>query len=108
MTCYDVFNGDADGICALQQLRLREPREAELVTGMKRDMDRAAYWAFRAAYGGYPGAMEFIGDIYAEGHWVVTDRRLAAAWYRRAARRGHESAANKLKELQARARQNKP
>lgn len=34
----DVFNGDADGICALHQLRLAEPREAELVTGVKRDI----------------------------------------------------------------------
>lgn len=36
---YDVFNGDADGICALTQLRLAEPREAQLVTGVKRDID---------------------------------------------------------------------
>ncbi len=35
---YDVFNGDADGICALHQLRMAEPREAELVTGVKRDI----------------------------------------------------------------------
>lgn len=35
---YDVFNGDADGLCALLQLRLAEPREAELVTGVKRDI----------------------------------------------------------------------
>jgi len=39
MKYYDVFNGDADGICALQQLRLAEPRpEAGLVTGVKRDI----------------------------------------------------------------------
>lgn len=35
---YDVFNGDADGICALHQLRLAEPRDAVLVTGVKRDI----------------------------------------------------------------------
>ncbi|HYN78591.1 MAG TPA: acetyltransferase [Lamprocystis sp. (in: g-proteobacteria)] len=34
----DVFNGDADGICALQQLRLAQPRESSLVTGVKRDI----------------------------------------------------------------------
>lgn len=35
----DVFNGDADGICALHQLRLHTPRpEALLVTGVKRDI----------------------------------------------------------------------
>lgn len=38
MQFYDIFNGDADGICALQQLRLEEPRAAERVTGVKRDV----------------------------------------------------------------------
>ena len=38
MTCFDVFNGDADGLCALQQLRLDAPRESVLVTGVKRDI----------------------------------------------------------------------
>ncbi|EEX35610.1 MAG: DHH family phosphoesterase [Vibrio metschnikovii] len=35
---YDVFNGDADGIIALLQLRLAEPIESQLVTGVKRDI----------------------------------------------------------------------
>lgn len=34
----DVFNGDADGICALQQLRLANPCESTLITGVKRDI----------------------------------------------------------------------
>ncbi|MCU0803864.1 MAG: DHH family phosphoesterase [Burkholderiales bacterium] len=38
MTRYDVFNGDADGLCALQQLRLAFPADAVLVTGTKRDV----------------------------------------------------------------------
>lgn len=39
MTHYDVFNGDADGLCALQQLRLQQPiDDAVLVTGVKRDI----------------------------------------------------------------------
>ncbi|OGA45963.1 MAG: acetyltransferase [Betaproteobacteria bacterium RIFCSPLOWO2_12_FULL_62_58] len=38
MQFYDIFNGDADGICALQQLRLEEPRASVLVTGVKRDI----------------------------------------------------------------------
>lgn len=38
MACYDVFNGDADGLCALQQLRLDQPRVSVLVTGVKRDI----------------------------------------------------------------------
>lgn len=36
---YDVFNGDADGICALHQLRLASPIQSEFVTGVKRDID---------------------------------------------------------------------
>jgi hypothetical protein len=39
MTYYDVFNGDADGICALQQLRLQHPRDAERISGLKREID---------------------------------------------------------------------
>ena len=42
MKFYDIFNGDADGICALHQLRLEEPRAAELVTGVKRDIELVA------------------------------------------------------------------
>ena len=39
MVSYDVFNGDADGICSLHQLRLSEPRpDAQLITGVKRDI----------------------------------------------------------------------
>jgi hypothetical protein len=36
---FDVFNGDADGICALHQLRLASPADATLVTGVKREID---------------------------------------------------------------------
>ena len=39
MRFFDAFNGDADGICALRQLRLDEPLESTLVTGLKRDID---------------------------------------------------------------------
>ncbi|PMO34035.1 acetyltransferase [Vibrio breoganii] len=35
---YDVFNGDADGIIALLQLRFAEPIESTLITGVKRDI----------------------------------------------------------------------
>ncbi len=38
MRYFDVFNGDADGICALHQLRLADPVDSELVTGLKRDI----------------------------------------------------------------------
>ncbi len=36
---HDVFNGDADGICALHQMRLAFPVASNLVTGTKRDID---------------------------------------------------------------------
>jgi len=35
----DVFNGDADGLCALLQLRLAKPIKSQLVTGIKRDIN---------------------------------------------------------------------
>ena len=38
MAVIDIFNGDADGICALVQLRNANPRESRLVTGVKRDI----------------------------------------------------------------------
>ncbi len=38
MANFDVFNGDADGIISLVQLRRAEPRKAELITGRKRDI----------------------------------------------------------------------
>lgn len=35
---FDVFNGDADGICALHQLRLADPIDSVLVTGLKHEI----------------------------------------------------------------------
>ena len=35
---FDVFNGDADGIIALLQLRLSDPKVSTLITGVKRDI----------------------------------------------------------------------
>ena len=42
MAYFDVFNGDADGICALHQIRLSEPVESTLITGVKRDISLLA------------------------------------------------------------------
>ena len=39
LPCFDLFNGDADGLCALHQLRMHQPRESTLVTGVKRDIE---------------------------------------------------------------------
>jgi hypothetical protein len=38
MRCFDVFNGDADGMCALHQWRLAFPCDSTLFTGIKRDI----------------------------------------------------------------------
>jgi hypothetical protein len=42
MQFFDVFNGDADGLCALHQLRLARPLDAVLITGTKRDVNLLA------------------------------------------------------------------
>jgi hypothetical protein len=39
MTTYDIFNGDADGICSLLQLRLTYPCQSTLITGIKREIN---------------------------------------------------------------------
>lgn len=38
-TNYDIFNGDADGICALHQLRLQHPQQSTLISGLKREIN---------------------------------------------------------------------
>jgi len=38
MSHFDVFNGDADGICALIQLRQHNPLDSTRITGVKRDI----------------------------------------------------------------------
>jgi hypothetical protein len=42
MRTIDVFNGDADGLCSLRQLRLAQPSDSQLVTGAKRDISLLA------------------------------------------------------------------
>ena len=39
MTLHYAFNGDADGLCALQQLRLENATPGLLITGVKRDIE---------------------------------------------------------------------
>ena len=48
MTYIDIFNGDADGICALTQLHNAHPREAKLVTGVKRNIQLVDTVNFKA------------------------------------------------------------
>lgn len=72
MAFYDIFNGDADGICALHQLRLAEPREAILVTGVKRDVGLLARVAPR------PGDVLTVLDISLEENRAALVRALEA------------------------------
>ncbi|MGE5154519.1 MAG: DHH family phosphoesterase [Bdellovibrio bacteriovorus] len=72
MTHYDVFNGDADGICALQQLRLVEPLDSVLVTGVKRDIGLLA----RVAAGA--GDEVTVLDISLDKNRAALERVLAA------------------------------
>jgi hypothetical protein len=39
MACFDVCNGDADGLFALRQWRLAHPQDSIVVTGIKRDIE---------------------------------------------------------------------
>ena len=68
---YDVFNGDADGICALHQLRLAEPRASVLVTGAKRDI------ALLAHVGAQSGDVVTVLDISLARNAAALDRLLA-------------------------------
>lgn len=72
MTYYDVFNGDADGICALQQLRLAEPRDSVLVTGVKRDIGLLARVPAEA------GDAVTVLDISVDKNRAALDRLLDA------------------------------
>jgi hypothetical protein len=71
-TFYDIFNGDADGICALHQLRLEEPRASVLVTGVKRDIQLLG--RINAA----PGDELTVLDISLKTNAAELDRLLAA------------------------------
>lgn len=72
MACFDVFNGDADGLCALQQLRLAEPRPSILVTGVKRDI------ALLARVEAGPDDLVTVLDIALDKNRRALDRLLAA------------------------------
>jgi hypothetical protein len=67
----DVFNGDADGICALQQLRLAEPGASTLVTGVKRDI------ALLERVSAGPGDEVTVLDVSLDKNRAALERLLA-------------------------------
>jgi hypothetical protein len=74
----DVFNGDADGLCALQQLRLAEPLAAAQVTqitGLKRDVRLLERLTPQQAP---PGAQVTVLDVALRENRAAVERLLAA------------------------------
>jgi hypothetical protein len=68
----DVFNGDADGLCALHQFRLAHPLQTELVSGVKRDVNLLA----RVKAG--TGDRVTVFDISLRSNRTDVDRLLAS------------------------------
>ena len=72
MTHFDVFNGDADGLCALTQLRNAKPLDAELVTGVKRDIN------LLERVEAQPGSQITVLDVSLDKNRTGLERALAA------------------------------
>lgn len=81
MTHYDLFNGDADGICALHQLRLAAPRDGELVTGVKRDIALLPRIADRVGAGDRVTVLDVSVAPNADALKRVLDRGAAVEWF---------------------------
>ncbi|HNQ03223.1 MAG TPA: DHH family phosphoesterase [Thiobacillaceae bacterium] len=79
MTYYDAFNGDADGLCALHQLRLAEPRETVLVTGVKRDI--ALLKRIDAQAGDHITALDIAVEKNAAALTVLLQRGVQVRWF---------------------------
>lgn len=67
-----AFNGDADGLCALQQLRLDEGNDGLLVTGTKRDIHLLRHVAAR------PGTRIVVLDVSHDQNRNDVERLLGA------------------------------
>jgi hypothetical protein len=72
MNCFDVCNGDADGLFALRQWRLAHPEESIVVTGIKRDIGLLARVEAAA------GDCVAVFDIALERNRAALERLLAA------------------------------
>jgi hypothetical protein len=68
---YDIFNGDADGICALHMLRMATPAQRTLITGVKRDI------ALLRHVPDAPDPDLLVLDISLDANAVELDRLLA-------------------------------
>ena len=82
--CY-AFNGDADGLCALQQLRLAGPRAAAgqetLVTGVKRDIALLDRVAASASAGDACTVLDVSLDVNRAGLTALLDRGVSVRYF---------------------------
>ncbi|MBK6744413.1 MAG: acetyltransferase [Hydrogenophilales bacterium] len=76
---FDVFNGDADGLCALHQLRLDVPRAARLVTGVKRNI--ALLKQVDAAPGDRVTVLDIAVEKNAGALAALLDRNVMVQWF---------------------------
>jgi hypothetical protein len=79
VTHYDIFNGDADGICALHQLRMAEPSESTLITGVKRDI--ALLGRVKAAAGDRLTVLDVSLDSNRAGLVCALDAGATVRWF---------------------------
>lgn len=79
MSHFDAFNGDADGICSLLQLRLTTPRESTLVTGVKRDI--ALLERIPAQRGDAVTALDISVDANRSALLSLLDRGVTVEYY---------------------------
>ena len=74
MNSYDVFNGDADGLFALLQLRLTKSQNSTLITGVKRDINLLN--RVDATSGDQVTVLDISLDSNIEALHVLLDRRV--------------------------------
>jgi single-stranded DNA-specific DHH superfamily exonuclease len=76
---FDAFNGDADGICALHQLRLAEPLAGQLVTGVKRDI--ALLKRIPAEAGDTVTALDIAVEKNLDALQTLLDKGVRVRWF---------------------------
>jgi len=79
MAQFDVFNGDADGLCALHQLRLASPSSGELVTGVKRDINLLQ--RVRASAGDRLTVLDISLDVNRKALLRLLDGGVEVRWF---------------------------
>jgi len=79
MTTWYAFNGDADGLCALQQLRLADGQAATLVTGDKRDIELLR--RVSAATGDRVTVLDVSFDVNRNALQPLLDAGVSVRWF---------------------------